>query len=132
MLNLVFARYGAIVTIMQKKENTLERGAVRCLVYQLLDDKNIYYATALEFNLTVSAEDKYSALLDLQEQIEEYISIAREKNTPQSLNQKVDPDLEKVWFSVISNDSEQNDKSKQTHQCIPIAATSELINAIAV
>ena len=54
--NLKFWLNGCIIVYMKNvKENTLKEASVRCLVYQLPDDMGIYYATALEFNLTVSA-----------------------------------------------------------------------------
>ena len=70
---------------------------VRCLVYQLADDgEDIYYAAALEFNLTVSDEDGDLAFSILREQMEAYVETAREKDAPELLNQEVDSDLERV------------------------------------
>ena len=90
---MLFHIYSAILKPMKKGENTLDAGIVRCLVCQIADDgEDVYYVTALEFNLTVSAENDDLALQDLHEQVKEYIAIAREKNAPHLLNQEVDND----------------------------------------
>ena len=111
---------------MKKRENTLHSGVLRCLVYQLSDDAKVYYATALELNLTVSAESDDLALLELREQIKAYIATAREENAPELLNQKADPDLEKAWLNMTRNE-EQEEESAKALQLKPLfAATSPI------
>ena len=115
---------------MKKKENTLHSGVLRCLVYQLSDDAEVYYATALELNLTVSAESDDLALLELREQIKAYIATAREENAPELLNQKADANLEKAWVNMIRNE-EQEEESVEALQLKPLfAATSPIAAAV--
>ncbi len=118
-----------ILLLMKNRKNTLDSGAVRCLVYQIPDDNDIYYATALEFNLTVSADSDDVALLELREQMKEYIVTAREKNAPQILNQEVDEGLERVWLSVVHNEKQEDGLS---HLIPLLAATTPITVAVSV
>lgn len=93
-----------------KIKNTLKQGSVRVLVYQ--DKKNKkWYATALEFNLTVDATDKTVAFLELEELIKEYIKIVQEMKSVSILNQKVDLELEKIWLNSIDSKKQKPIKS---------------------
>ena len=114
---------------MRKKENTLHSGVLRCLVYQLSDDPGVCYATALELNLTVSAESDDLALLELREQIKAYIATAREENAPELLNQKADANLEKAWTNMMHN--EEQEEGVEAPQLKPLfAATSPIAAAV--
>ena len=113
-----------------KGKNTLDKGLVRCLVYQLADDgEDVYYATALEFNLTVSADDGDSAFSILREQMKAYVETARGKDAPELLNQEVDPDLERVWVGMVSNEQEREKVATALH-CQPIFAATSPIPAM--
>ena len=112
------------------KKNTLDEGMIRCLVYQMPNDnKKIYYATALELNLTVSASDTTIALLDLQEQIKEYIATAREQKASELLNQEVDADLERAWSALIQKE-EFKESDATTESLIPMFASTSPIGAV--
>ena len=114
----------------KKGKNTLDKGVVRCLVYQLADDgEDVYYATALEFNLTVSAEDGDSAFSVLREQMEAYVETAQEKDAPELLNQEVDPNLERMWVEMVTNEQKEGDKVATSH-CRPIHAAISSIPAM--
>lgn len=84
-------------------KNSFAKGIVRILTYKE-KKKEIYYATALEFNLTVSADDETVALLDLQQQIESYIQAAKDLKDKTLLNQKADPILEREWYQHQGTD----------------------------
>ena len=114
----------------KKEKNTLHKGVVRCLVYQLTDDgEDVYYATALEFNLTVSAEDGDSAFSILREQMEVYVETAQEKDAPDLLNQEVDPNLKRMWVEMVTNEQKEEDKVTTSH-CRPTHAAISSIPAM--
>ena len=91
-------------------KNTFKKRSVRVLVYQDKKDKT-WYATALEFNLTVDATDKNVAFLELEELIKEYIKTAQKIKSVSVLNQKADPELEKIWKEAIVNKNQKPIKS---------------------
>ncbi|MDE0243315.1 MAG: hypothetical protein OYG31_01205 [Candidatus Kaiserbacteria bacterium] len=82
--------------------NSFERLVIRSLVYQILDDKEgLYYATALELNITVSAKDSRTAKATLDEQIGEYITATQDNDAPELLNQEVDKEMEQLWKNYL-------------------------------
>lgn len=109
--------------------NTVYSGIVRFLVYQISDDPGVYYATALECNLTVSADNDDEALLELREQLKEYIATARKENAPELLNQNVDEDLERAWLQMTRNEGQE---AVPSHLKPLFAATSPIAAAVSV
>lgn len=82
--------------------NTFDSGQVKVLIYR---DKveDIWYGTALEFNLTIDGDDKSTVLLELDRSIKEYVQSARELNAAELLNQEPDPELLTLWQTQIEN-----------------------------
>lgn len=90
-----------------KYKNTLERGSVRYVVFQDKKD-SVWYAAALEFNIVESGDDPQQTLFSLFEAIRGYVASARKiKARPAILNQKPDPEYEKIWHT-----SEEEKKQK--------------------
>ena len=116
----------AILWIMK---NTLKEGTIRCLIYQM-PEEDIYYGVALELNLSTTSASKELVMLQLQEQVEEYIKTAQEENAPELLNQEVDAELEKMWLEMM--DTEQADREALQSPFVPILAISSPINAPAL
>ena len=87
---------------MEKLKNTIQKGSVRYMVFK---EKSVWYAAALEFNIVVSANDPNLALLDLFEAINGYVkSFKKIKGArPFALNQKSDPEYEKMWSAVVAS-----------------------------
>lgn len=82
--------------------NTFEKGQVRILVYRD-EAEDIWYGTALEFNLTIDGDDKNTVMLELDRAIREYIRSAREIGSVELLNQEPDPELAALWQARIDN-----------------------------
>ncbi len=82
--------------------NTFEKGQARVLLYRDNTD-GVWYATALEFNLTIDGDDKSVVLLELERAMREYVQSARELGAVQLLNQEPDPELVALWESFIEN-----------------------------
>jgi len=81
--------------------NTPQKGQVRYIVFK---DKDAWYAAGLEFNIIESADDPRIALLNLFDALEGYVqSIQKIKGVRVSpLNQKADPEYEKLWSIVTA------------------------------
>ena len=77
-------------------KNTFKNGQVKVLVYRERDT-NIWYASALEFNLTIDGDDRSAVLIELQTAINDYIASAREIGDESLLNQDPDPELIDLW-----------------------------------
>lgn len=78
-----------------KYRNTLQKGSVRYLVFK---DKDTFFGVALEFNIVVEGTHPMEALLLLHEAVAGYLETARKvKILPHILNQKPDPEYEKMW-----------------------------------
>ena len=74
---------------------------IRVLVYK---EGGVYYASALELNITSSGDDKFLALYNLDEAVRGYIEIIQKENLSENLlNQEVDPDLENLWNNFVQN-----------------------------
>ena len=83
-----------------KYKNTINKGSVRYIVFQDKEDK-AWYAVALEFNIVASDDDPRQALFALFEAISGYMESARKiKAQPHILNQKIDPEYERIWSAV--------------------------------
>lgn len=77
-------------------KNTFSYGQVKVLVYRERDS-DIWYASALDFNLTIDGTDKSAVLIELQQAIHDYIISAREIGDVSLLNQDPDPELLQLW-----------------------------------
>src|SRR3989344_1558459 len=78
-----------------KYKNTLKKGSVRFLIFR---DGESYFGVALEFNVTVEASNPDEAYLFLKEAAFGYLEAAQKiKLRPAVLNQKTDPEYEKMW-----------------------------------
>ncbi len=81
-------------------KNTFTKGQVKVLVYKEKEG-NVWYATALEFNLTVDGDDKSTVLIELQQAIIDYMQSAREVGDDALLNQDPDPELLAIWEASV-------------------------------
>lgn len=78
-----------------KHKNTLQKGSVRYLVFK---DGDTFFGVALEFNIVVEGTHPMEVLLLLHEAAAGYLEAARKiKIRPHVLNQKIDPEYEKMW-----------------------------------
>lgn len=78
-----------------KFKNTIQKGSVRYIVFKEDED---WYAVGLEFNIVESGTTPQEALLLLFEALQGYIELAQKvKARPAVLNQKVDPEYEKMF-----------------------------------
>lgn len=78
-----------------KHQNTLKKGSVRFLIFR---DRESYFGVALEFNVMVEASNPEEAFIFLNEASHGYLEAARKtKLRPKVLNQKTDPEYEKMW-----------------------------------
>ena len=93
-----------------KYQNTLKKGSVRFLIFR---DGQSYFGVALEFNVIVEASSPEEAYIFLNEATNGYLEAARKiKIRPSVLNQKTDPEYEKMW------DEYQNRKLKEKYENI--------------
>ncbi len=75
--------------------NTLQKGSIRYLVFK---EHDCWYAVGLEFNIVESGDTPQEAMLLLFEAIIGYLASARKmKARPNILNQKTDPEYERMW-----------------------------------
>lgn len=82
--------------------NTFASGQIKILVY--CDEAvGIWYATALELNLTIDGEDKNSVVLELDQGIMDYVASAQSLGEVALLNQEPDPELLAMWYAKIQN-----------------------------
>jgi predicted RNase H-like HicB family nuclease len=80
------------------KKNTLQRGSVRFIIFK---EKNEWYGTCLELNITESGSTPQEAMLLLVEAVEGYLESARKiKARPGILNQKTDPEYSDMWNAL--------------------------------
>jgi len=83
--------------------NTPKSGKFRHIVFK---DGNTWYAVALEFNIVESADDPKLAFMSLLQAVDGYIkSFRKVKGVMKfnALNQKTDPDYEKLWSNLHSS-----------------------------
>lgn len=101
--------------------NTFGRGQVKILVYRD-NAEGVWYASALEFNLTVDGDDKTTVLLELNRAISEYIKSAQEIGSVELLNQEPDAELLSLWQAHT-----ENRQSEITSPYTPYLAATETI-----
>lgn len=83
---------------MKKFKNTLQKGSVKLIVFK---EKNDWYGTCLEFNITESGSTPQEAMLLLVEAVEGYLESARKiKARPSILNQSPDPEYSNMWNAI--------------------------------
>lgn len=83
---------------MKKFQNTLQKGSVRYIVFK---EDSAWYAAGLEFNIVESGDTPEEAILLLFEALSGYVEAAKKiKARPNILNQKVDPEYEKMWRNI--------------------------------
>lgn len=87
---------------MEKFKNTVQKGSVRYIVFK---EKSVWYAAALEFNIVVSADDPKVALFALFEALSGYVKSFKKIRgaRPFALNQKPDPEYEKMWRALLNS-----------------------------
>jgi len=76
--------------------NTPKKGTFRHIVFR---DGDTWYAVALEFNIVESSDDPKLALFSLFQAVAGYVQSAKKikGSRHQNLNQKSDPEYEKLW-----------------------------------
>jgi hypothetical protein len=79
--------------------NTPQKGSVRYIVFK---DGDTWYAVGLEFNIVESGDDPRIALMNLFDAMQGYVESCKKikgyRMAP--LNQKADPEYEKLWATV--------------------------------
>jgi len=76
-------------------KNTLQNGSVRYLVFK---EDDCWYAVGLEFNIVETGDTPQEAMLLLFEALTGYLESAKKfKARPNILNQKTDPEYERMW-----------------------------------
>ena len=99
-----------------KFKNTLQKGSVRYLVFR---DGDAFFGVALEFNIVVEAAHPMEALLLLHEAAAGYLEAAKKiKMRPYILNQKPDPEYEKMWQEY--QDRKLKEKYENVVRALPI------------
>jgi hypothetical protein len=68
-------------------------------------------ATVLEFNLTLSSDNKEVLMLEIQQAAKDYIESANELGSAKLLNQDVDTELENIWREMVSGENSKEIKS---------------------
>ena len=77
------------------RKNTLQDGSVRYIVFK---EDDSWYGVGLEFNIVESGDDPREVLISLLEGVRGYVESAKKiKARPSILNQKADPEYEKLW-----------------------------------
>ena len=81
--------------------NTLKSGQIRTIIFK---EGALWYGVALDLNIVESGNDPREVMLMLDEAIRGYIETASKFNTSEKvLNQKTDPEFEKLWARVQNN-----------------------------
>ena len=82
--------------------NTPEKGKFRHIVFR---DGDTWYAVALEFNIVESNDDPKLAFISLIQAVSGYIQSSKKLKGARFslLNQKVDPEYEKLWNNITSS-----------------------------
>ncbi|MDE2019491.1 MAG: hypothetical protein KGJ13_04035 [Patescibacteria group bacterium] len=97
-----FCDVGIIMMNAMKYKNTLQKGAVRYIVFR---EGETWYAAGLEFNIVETGDTPREALLLLFEALNGYVESARKmKARPRILNQKPDQEYEEMWGSLIKHE----------------------------
>lgn len=105
-----------------KFKNTLQKGSVRFLVFK---DGDTFFGVALEFNIVVEAAHPTEALLLLHEAAIGYLESARKmKARRHILNQKPDPEYEKMWQA--HQDQKLKEKYERILGSLPVFSTGRI------
>jgi predicted RNase H-like HicB family nuclease len=79
-----------------KYRNTLQKGSVRNVIFR---EGRVWYGVALEFNIVETGDDAQEVMILLEEAVRGYLASARKnKLNPAILNQKSDPEYERLWL----------------------------------
>lgn len=109
-----------------KYKNTLKKGSVRFLIFR---DGESFFGVALEFNIMVEAANSQEAYLFLSEAAFGYLEAARKaKLRPSVLNQKPDPEYEKMWQA--NQDARLKEKYERMVNSLPIFSSGVLDLAV--
>ena len=82
-------------------KNTIKKGKVRSIIFK---EGATWYGVALELNIVESGDDPREVMLMLDEAIRGYIkSVNKAKGNETVLNQKTDPEYEKLWKNIQAN-----------------------------
>lgn len=86
---------------MKRRVNTPEKGTFRHIVFR---EGGVWYAAALELNITESGDDPKLAYFNLLQAVSGYLESCRKLRGARfaPLNQKADPEYEKLWADVQS------------------------------
>lgn len=88
--------------------NTPNKGSFRHIVFK---DGDTWYAVALEFNIVESSDDSKLAFFNLLQAVDGYLaSLKKIKGVMRyhALNQKADPEYEKLWKTLHSKKPEKS------------------------
>jgi len=78
-----------------KYRNTLQKGSVRNIIFR---EGKTWFGVALEFNIVETGDDAQEVMILLEEAVRGYLASARKgKLSPIVLNQKSEPEYEKLW-----------------------------------
>lgn len=76
-------------------KNILKNGSVRVIIFK---DKKDWVGAVLELNIVESGSNPQALMLSLEEAIQGYVYVvAKERLNEQLLNQKPNPEYEKLW-----------------------------------
>lgn len=76
-------------------KNTLHSGSVRVIIFK---DKKDWVGAVLELNIVETGDDPRTLMLSLEEAIQGYVyCVAKERLDARLLNQKPNPEYEKMW-----------------------------------
>jgi len=91
-----------------KYKNSLQKGSIRYIIFK---EDDSWYGICLEFNIVESGDTPQEAMLLLFEAIQGYLESAQKiKARPNILNQKSDPEYEKMWQEL----KESKEQKKET------------------
>ena len=108
-----YFRLRLIIDNYKLMKNSIQKGSVRYIVFK---EGDTWYGSALEFNIVEEAENPDAALIYLFEAIRGYINSAKKAKSRMifALNQKPDPQYEKMWEDIKSSKEGRPIKSPYT------------------
>jgi hypothetical protein len=81
-----------------KYKNTFQKGSVRVMIFK---EGSTWFGVALEFNIVETGDDPREVMVLLDEAIRGYLHSGRKASLrPVVLNQKPDPEYEKMWNAL--------------------------------
>lgn len=93
---------------IKKFANTLQKGSVRYIIFR---EENTWYGVALEFNIVEQGNNPQEVLFLLFEAMAGYVESAKKaKGRPHILNQKPDPEYERLW-NILENKKDSTNVS---------------------